>query len=940
MKKEKVEKIKKEKPTCDICTNNYNNTFRKPLKCQFCPYTACNYCCRQFILTKASPQCMNCKTIWTDDFLFSVFPKTWVDNDLRDHLDNVLYQQEKSLFPLAMEEIEKDKMRDELNKAKKKRVMIEIEINKINSIIQRFKNTHRYLSNDNLFIIEQQKLLSSLEKDYNDILFIETNLSEKIGAPIITKFRRPCPNESCKGFISLNNSNENEEEINTSCLNCALCNSNFCSRCREDITNDIKRKNHICDKNTIKSLQLIDKDTKQCPSCRVPVYKISGCDQMFCVNCKSAFNWNTLEIETGRIHNPHYFEWLRQNNNDNTQQDIQQNNRRVLDDGCGNRITNWIDTLTQIVKKNYPSQYVSKNNGSLEPSKDVMNSSVFINTISSIIRIITHMQEVEMPNIPDQTVRHLQVRVDFLRNKLQEEDWKNKVSINERVIKKNILYRQILETFLTIFNDILHRIWNSTLEFEFDDINEENKIKYSIEYKKIPKVILEFHNARYFFNELSRNFSLRFNKNHYISINHLFDIRHYTPTVKEECPIDEFKKLHSKELKIYDWMDTLEKELITFIMSKYEIFKQIKIFMTETIGKNLNKTNFNHITSLVKSFFENNEELFLHLDKKREIRANRKIRNNVIESALYTYTRYITEVMLLLYTNIFTIEYNRIFLTISSNLKNFEDTYNLLLKRKSVLQDSNKIPENIASNVLVSNELKLRDFYYEKDELYSWREYLHTGIKIDIGIDQNHTLYNYLQNISCTLNLIPFFNFFTTNFFNTNRYATLQDTFYNLPHYILYDGHTNYYNRTSYVNFSKHLCIGSYTDDEKNEHIINFNLLEVCIISFLYKLNKPNITVIDIEEYVIEFIRFSNTIKHAFYISYSSTPNELLRCRLKINKILYQILYEKAYIFFNTLLKGKTKKAIYNLLRQLNSTFQFFKNINKNGTITPYVTNN
>ena len=41
---------------------------------------------------------------------------------------------------------------------------------------------------------------------------------------------------------------------------------------------------------------------------------VRNCDQMYCIQCNTAFSWKTNQIETGRIHNPHYYEQLRKKN--------------------------------------------------------------------------------------------------------------------------------------------------------------------------------------------------------------------------------------------------------------------------------------------------------------------------------------------------------------------------------------------------------------------------------------------------------------------------------------------------------------------------------------------------------------------------------------------------------------------------------------------------
>ena len=76
--------------------------------------------------------------------------------------------------------------------------------------------------------------------------------------------------------------------------------------CNTPIVND----HHECKQEDIDTFQEISKNTRPCPKCNIRIHKISGCDQMWCVGCNTAFSWTRGTIETGRIHNPHYFDWL------------------------------------------------------------------------------------------------------------------------------------------------------------------------------------------------------------------------------------------------------------------------------------------------------------------------------------------------------------------------------------------------------------------------------------------------------------------------------------------------------------------------------------------------------------------------------------------------------------------------------------------------------
>lgn len=90
---------------------------------------------------------------------------------------------------------------------------------------------------------------------------------------------------------------------------CTDCHALICTKCQQRITST---DDHACNKDDVASIAFIKSDTKPCPKCRIHIHKISGCDQMFCVKCHVLFSWKTGNIHrTGVRHNPHYFDWLR-----------------------------------------------------------------------------------------------------------------------------------------------------------------------------------------------------------------------------------------------------------------------------------------------------------------------------------------------------------------------------------------------------------------------------------------------------------------------------------------------------------------------------------------------------------------------------------------------------------------------------------------------------
>lgn len=116
-----------------------------------------------------------------------------------------------------------------------------------------------------------------------------------------SSFNRPtieCPVESCHGVLSKENK-------------CIVCGVQVC-----DICHVIMSKNHVCkpeDIATVKMLESSD-NTKKCPKCPAYVYRTEGCNHMYCMNCKTGFDWVTGRILSNAENtNPHMFDDLRNN---------------------------------------------------------------------------------------------------------------------------------------------------------------------------------------------------------------------------------------------------------------------------------------------------------------------------------------------------------------------------------------------------------------------------------------------------------------------------------------------------------------------------------------------------------------------------------------------------------------------------------------------------
>ena len=308
---------------CSVCFDPYNKSVRARVTCQSCGYEACRQCYATFILDTSNtlPNCMNCHKEFQREFLVDNFTLKFVSKDWKDHRERIILQKERALLPTRQPVAEMVKRKNDLN----------IESNQILEQINALRTQHYAC------MTEKNRLEHRIRVGPTaDAAALPGSSSQQREH---AAFVRPCPNTAanCRGFLSTQ-------------WKCNLCNMWTCKDCHEmkGATQDTP---HVCNADNLASAKLIDAETRACPKCGARVYKISGCNQMFCTACNDcAFDWVTGRIETV-IHNPHYYEFQRQLNGG-------QAPRVPGDILCGREIDNM---TTTVLTNLFPIESITRN---------------------------------------------------------------------------------------------------------------------------------------------------------------------------------------------------------------------------------------------------------------------------------------------------------------------------------------------------------------------------------------------------------------------------------------------------------------------------------------------------------------------------------------------------------------------------------------------------
>lgn len=88
---------------------------------------------------------------------------------------------------------------------------------------------------------------------------------------------------------------------------CTSCNQVSCDKCLKIISSGQK---HECSKEDLELVKYYHSHCKNCPKCGTWIEKSSGCNDMFCTECHSLFDFLTGERKYGNLHNPERMEYL------------------------------------------------------------------------------------------------------------------------------------------------------------------------------------------------------------------------------------------------------------------------------------------------------------------------------------------------------------------------------------------------------------------------------------------------------------------------------------------------------------------------------------------------------------------------------------------------------------------------------------------------------
>lgn len=445
---------------CPVCCDPYNKSTRKKVSCG-CGYTACKDCIRTYLLGTANdPHCMNCNRGWTDQFLTENLNRSFVIKDYKEHRKNVLLERQLAQMPETM------------------------------PLVERIRESERIIQESNVFLkqIEEKeneiKVLRGLRrKAVNEAH--EVRYGSAKSEKEASKFVMPCPAEDCRGYLSTS-------------YKCGNCENYTCPHCMEVVGKERNPAGHVCNPEKVESVKFIKSNTKPCPSCGERIGKTSGCDQMWCVTCKTAFSWRTGKIDNGPVHNPHFYQYQAQNPGGAM--------RNPRDVPCGG--------LVNISGAHYLSRSIRRILKDRHSELVVENENLY-RKVMYLHRTISHYTFDTIPHVR-QEIRDLEnteeIRVNYLMDKYSREEVADNAyrldTTRKNRTDKLHLY-ELLSTFgIERFRDLQGKFREIEIQYN-GKISEEKLIELAVSMNSLFQIFVdEFNHFRIYFNRTMAEISI------------------------------------------------------------------------------------------------------------------------------------------------------------------------------------------------------------------------------------------------------------------------------------------------------------------------------------------------------------------------------------------------------------------------------------------------